>query len=195
MQFRMKLVAPLWVVALSAGAVQAQETNTAIQESTNNVLAALGAPVTPTATPEVVVNGDLIAIVGEAMANGQSDDYINALVMEAHSDGQITVPDSMTDNAGKVDSAAMLTAVVNAAIAAQPAQPAAGTRATETGGDAGDNEGVAAGTYTVKPGDTLIRIAKKYYGETGSYQQLLDANPDIINANLISIGMVLRIPE
>lgn len=189
MQFVTKLIAPLCVVAMSAGAVQAQDSDVDFQQSTNDVLAALGVAV---AAPDVVVTGDLISIIGEAMASGESDDYINALVMEAHSEGQIEVPDSMTDGTGEVDSAAMLTAVVNAAIAAQPAQPA--SEVTTLVVEASGNQEVGGRTHTVESGDTLLRIAQDYYGTAGSYQQILNANPNITNANLINIGMVLSIP-
>lgn len=45
--------------------------------------------------------------------------------------------------------------------------------------------------YTVKKGDTLTSIAKKY-GTT--VQALLAANPQITNPNLIKVGQVIRIP-
>jgi LysM repeat protein len=45
--------------------------------------------------------------------------------------------------------------------------------------------------YTVKKGDTLSSIARKY-GTT--VQALLAANPQITNANLIRVGQVIRIP-
>jgi LysM repeat protein len=45
--------------------------------------------------------------------------------------------------------------------------------------------------YTVKKGDTLSSIAKKY-GLT--LQQLLEANPQIKNPNLIKVGQVIKIP-
>ncbi len=45
--------------------------------------------------------------------------------------------------------------------------------------------------YTVKKGDTLTSIAKKY-GTT--VQALLEANPQIKNPNLIKVGQVIKIP-
>lgn len=45
--------------------------------------------------------------------------------------------------------------------------------------------------YTVKKGDTLTSIAKKY-GTT--VQAILAANPQITNPNLIKVGQVIRIP-
>lgn len=63
------------------------------------------------------------------------------------------------------------------------APPPAGTAATADRGAGLD--------YTVKKGDTLSAIAKKY-GTT--VEAILKANPQIKNANLIKVGEVIRIP-
>lgn len=50
-------------------------------------------------------------------------------------------------------------------------------------------------TYTVKSGDCLWNIAKKYYGNGAQYTKIYNANRDKIkNANLIYPGQVLTIP-
>ena len=50
-------------------------------------------------------------------------------------------------------------------------------------------------TYTVKKGDTLWAIAKKYYGSGAQYPKIANANKNLIkNPNLIHIGWVLKIP-
>jgi nucleoid-associated protein YgaU len=47
----------------------------------------------------------------------------------------------------------------------------------------------------VQPGDTLSKIAKKYYGDPNLYTQIFEANRDILNdPNLIQVGQKLRIP-
>lgn len=52
-----------------------------------------------------------------------------------------------------------------------------------------------AKTYTVKKGDTLWGIAKKYYGDGAKYTRIYDANRDKIkNPNLIYVGQVFTIP-
>lgn len=52
-----------------------------------------------------------------------------------------------------------------------------------------------AKTYTVKSGDCLWNIAKKYYGKGAEYTQIFNANKDkISNPNLIYPGQVLTIP-
>ena len=49
--------------------------------------------------------------------------------------------------------------------------------------------------YTVKSGDCLWTIAKKYYGNGAQYMKIYNANKDkISNPNLIYVGQVLTIP-
>ena len=50
-------------------------------------------------------------------------------------------------------------------------------------------------TYTVKKGDCLWNIAKKYYGDGRKYTKIYDANTSkIANPNLIYVGQKLVIP-
>lgn len=50
-----------------------------------------------------------------------------------------------------------------------------------------------ARTHTVVRGDTLSKIARKYYGDAGLYKKLADHN-GITNPNLILVGQVVNIP-
>ncbi len=51
-------------------------------------------------------------------------------------------------------------------------------------------------TYTVKEGDTLWAIAKKYLGKGENYTKIYEANKDkISDPNLIYVGQVLTIPQ
>lgn len=53
----------------------------------------------------------------------------------------------------------------------------------------------AAGSHTVRKGDTLWALAAKYYGSGGQYTRIYDANRDqISDPNLIYPGQVLTIP-
>lgn len=53
----------------------------------------------------------------------------------------------------------------------------------------------AASTYTVKPGDTLSKIAKEHLGSAGAYMQIFDANRDqLSDPDKIRPGQVLKIP-
>ena len=51
--------------------------------------------------------------------------------------------------------------------------------------------------YTVKEGDTLSAIAKKFYGEGADYMIIYEANKDLIgdDPSQIQIGMELKIPN
>jgi nucleoid-associated protein YgaU len=51
-------------------------------------------------------------------------------------------------------------------------------------------------TYTVASGDSLSKIAKKFYGNANAWKKIYDANKDKIkNPDLIQPGWVLTIPE
>lgn len=49
--------------------------------------------------------------------------------------------------------------------------------------------------YTVKPGDTLSKIAKEFYGSASKYPVIFEANkPMLTDPNKIYVGQNLRIP-
>ncbi|HVO83229.1 MAG TPA: LysM peptidoglycan-binding domain-containing protein [Syntrophobacteria bacterium] len=49
--------------------------------------------------------------------------------------------------------------------------------------------------HEVKKGETLSKIAEKYYGDSGLYMKIFEANRDTLtDPNLIRIGQKLRIP-
>ena len=50
-------------------------------------------------------------------------------------------------------------------------------------------------TYTVVGGDSLSKIAKKFYGDANQWKRIFDANTDKLkNPDLIHPGQVLTIP-
>lgn len=54
----------------------------------------------------------------------------------------------------------------------------------------------AARTYTVVEGDSLSKIAKRFYGKAGEWRRIYDANKDTIkNPDLIYPGQTFTIPE
>ena len=54
----------------------------------------------------------------------------------------------------------------------------------------------AQSTYTVKPGDTLSKIAKEMLGDTRAYHEIFEANRDqLSDPDKIKPGQVLRIPS
>lgn len=55
--------------------------------------------------------------------------------------------------------------------------------------------GETTGTYTVKKGDTLNRIAKRELGSYDRWREIYDANQSVIrNPNVLAVGMILSIP-
>ena len=70
-----------------------------------------------------------------------------------------------------------------------------------TGGDASPTAPAAASapaaakTYTVKPGDTLSKIAKEHLGNANAYMKIFEANKDqLTDPDKIKPGQVLRMP-
>lgn len=56
-------------------------------------------------------------------------------------------------------------------------------------------ESTAEIVYEVKPGDSLSKIAKQYYGDANAYMKIFEANQDQLkNPNMIHPGQKLRIP-
>ena len=55
---------------------------------------------------------------------------------------------------------------------------------------------VPAKVYEVVGGDTLSKIAKKFYGDAGKYMKIFEANKDQLkDPDKISVGQKLKIPE
>ncbi|WP_309398084.1 LysM peptidoglycan-binding domain-containing protein [Cerasicoccus maritimus] len=51
-------------------------------------------------------------------------------------------------------------------------------------------------SYTVVSGDTLTRISAKVYGEAGRWQDIFEANRDLLpNPNALRVGQTLKIPQ
>ncbi len=52
-------------------------------------------------------------------------------------------------------------------------------------------------TYTVRPGDSLSKIAKALMGDAKKWRALYEANKEVVGANpdLISPGQILKIPK
>ena len=52
------------------------------------------------------------------------------------------------------------------------------------------------GTYTVKEGDSLYRIAQQLLGDGDRYDEIYKANKDkLSSANDIRVGMTLKLPN
>lgn len=70
-----------------------------------------------------------------------------------------------------------------------------GATAGATTGTGGAAVATAARTYTVKPGDTLSKIAKEHLGNANAYMKIFEANRDqLSDPDKIKPGQVLKIP-
>ena len=49
--------------------------------------------------------------------------------------------------------------------------------------------------YRVKDGDTLSKIARKFYNDPMKYDIIVDANKNIENSEDYKIGQIIIIPE
>ena len=55
---------------------------------------------------------------------------------------------------------------------------------------------VPARVYEVVSGDTLSKIAKRFYGDAGQYMKIFEANKDQLkDPDKIKVGQKLKIPE
>lgn len=60
---------------------------------------------------------------------------------------------------------------------------------------AGGGVGGGGQTYTVKPGDTLSKISKQFYGDSNEYMRIFYANRDKLNdPDKIQVGQELSVP-
>jgi nucleoid-associated protein YgaU len=71
------------------------------------------------------------------------------------------------------------------------------SRAQARGMAAGASAGGGGGqTYTVKPGDTLSKISKQFYGDAHEYMKIFYANQGTLrDPNNIDVGQELHIPD
>ena len=101
----------------------------------------------------------------------------------------------MAQKAGKAGPALAVAGALAAAPQAHraaPARPAATARPVFHL----DAAHVAGRTYTVRPGDTLSGIARRFYGQAGAWPRLYQVNrAEIGGPGLIHAGQVLRVPR
>jgi LysM repeat protein len=73
-----------------------------------------------------------------------------------------------------------------------PVDPSLASTAAATAAPA---RGQGPQLYTVKPGDTLSKISKQFYGNANEYMRIFNANKDqLTDPNKINVGQELKIP-
>ncbi|HLT48338.1 MAG TPA: peptidoglycan-binding protein LysM [Rubricoccaceae bacterium] len=113
-------------------------------------------------------------------------------------DGRVTLQGEATSHAAK-EKATLIAGNVRGVeavedealrVAAQQAGAAAGAAAAPA-----QSTGYRARYYTIKSGDTLSGIAKEYYGDANRWQELFEANREVIkDPDKIYPGQRIRVP-
>lgn len=66
----------------------------------------------------------------------------------------------------------------------------------EVAADIGVEHNDVYGRYKVQSGDTLSKVAQRFYGDSTKYRQIFDANKDVLkDPNKINVGQELKLPN
>ncbi|WP_294621808.1 LysM peptidoglycan-binding domain-containing protein [uncultured Roseovarius sp.] len=147
------------------------ETLTALDITTDPGTEKIAPEVPDTVAPKVTDDRHLETMILGALKQGQSEEYIGALVNDAADKGKVNLPESLITSDGRVDTSALL------ATLSQPVDP-------------------GHYTHTVAPGDTLASISYRYYGRTEHGTAILAANTDTLpTESHLRVGQTLVIPK
>lgn len=172
-------------------------TDDGMRALTDGVLAGLGA-LRLVAAENPVSTGpkSLNALIVQAMREGQSDAYVDAILNEAVGNGRVTAPEALVTSSGEVDTATLLDSLVQRSVAPKAAPEA--VVATRSATPALPDIAPAIDevlTYRVQPGDSLAGIALRHYGTTTAYEIIYQANRDQLpSPGAVRPGMILTIP-
>lgn len=122
-------------------------------------------------------------IVTQALQQGQSDAYVNALLEAAHENDLVESSAALQTADGKLDTRTLLTQIVTkAAPTVAPVPELVGGPGVEvrTIQRAGGTETYRF--YTVQSGDSLGYIAQKFYGDAGKFPLIWQANRQILSS-------------
>lgn len=177
------------------------EENAKMRNLTNNVLAGLGVQGGETATPSQ--DEGLSTLVGRALAEGQSDAYIQSLLDEAVQTGEVQVPSSLRRASGQADTGtlvALLRAEARVAEARANASAGGGAANVEVPfpfvAEMPLTQSRGKMFYRIQPDDTLTLIALRAYGDAAYFPQLFDANTDrLTSPDRIFVGQRLYVPD
>lgn len=124
---------------------------------------------------------ELRALLVEAISQRQSDAYIRELLSLAIERDGVTMPTTLRTTTGTLDAFSMLKAMAQTAGTPVPVFP--------------DNV-ETNGTQKIVPGDSLARLALRYYGQPLKYDLILAANPQIDPMNpVLTPGDVIQMPK
>lgn len=128
---------------------------------------------TMSATPQAAKT-EIETLIVAALRQGQSSDYIDALVNHAAKRGEVDVPQALITSDGRVDTASLVSAL-------SPSSDASNDKPK---------------LYTVQPGDSLASIAFRFYGSTTHAPDLFKANIETMGApSNIAVGQRLVLPD
>lgn len=179
------------VVALAAtGATANEASNDEMLALTQNVLKGITGNAADVEAPGEK-KADIASLVTQALEEGQSDDYLAALVSEAAESGAIEVPDAMVSTDGEIDTKTLIASLVGKSMQETASDEALVTEAS--GGAAEETE--EPRRHTVASGESLAGIALRYYQDAQQFERIFEANRTIIDRpNLIRVGQIIVIP-
>lgn len=178
------------VLSLSANLVAAAESNDDSQmlALTQSVLQGITGNAEPVSQKEQMP--DLSSLISQAMKEGQSDAYLEALIGEAVQDGTVEVPDAMVSTDGSVDTKTLLASLVSQSLKTTQKNDVLASEASGSSSEKAEQR-----SHTVVSGDSLAAIALRYYGDAGEFSKIFAANRNTIQRpNLIRVGQVILIP-
>lgn len=184
-------LASLGASAAAPAAPAAPAGDDALAAMSRNVLAGLRPQAAPGAPAAPVT---LQVLVAQALREGQTDAYIDALVNEAVGSGAVAAPAGLVTAGGRIDTAVLLASIVARAQAeelgegdaADPTAPLPPVQRSAATGDV---------LHAVEPGDSLGALALRYYGDAGRYTAIFQANRRTLSSpDRIAVGQRLVIP-
>lgn len=177
------------LLMLAGPAVSESDPDASMRSLTSGFLTDLSGPQNANTTAAVENTANLEELIQQAVSEGQSDAYLDALLSEAVDKGEIEVSDGMRNTEGDVDTRVLLASLVEKSLNDR-AEPAL---ANEASGAA--EVPVKDQYYKVQPGDSLAAIAITYYDSAKAYSRIFEANRDTLSSpDRISVGQVLLIP-
>lgn len=183
-----RILCTITLVALSASVAAAQDTDDAdMLALTQSVLSGINGSPEPEPQDK---KGNLSSLIMQAMEEGQSDAYLEALLGEAVDQGTIDVPEAMVSTDGAVDTKTLLASLVSKSLDGATSESDLVTEATGAAEPSADPR-----RHTVESGESLAGIALRYYGSAARYETIFAANRDSISRpNLIRVGQIIVIP-